>query len=178
MATVYAVWQAVRFGLPLIERVLTVTGPSVERPGNYLVPIGTEISSVIEFAGGLPGDTGKIILGGPMMGRAALMTQAPTLKGISGILMLPASQSRRPAELPCIRCGRCVDACPMGLEPYLLATLSRLTMWTEAEEGKITNCMECGCCSYTCPSARPLLDYIRVGKTAVNAIVKSRTKPK
>ncbi len=174
VATVYAVWQAARYGTPLIERVLTVTGPSVRRPGNYRVPIGASLREVIEFAGGIPEDTGKIILGGPMMGRSAATIDTPTTKGISGVLMLPESLSRRETPQPCIRCGRCVGACPMGLEPYLLATLSKLSRWEDAENGQVLNCIECGSCSFICPSARPLLDYIRLGKTRVAAIVKSR----
>ncbi len=174
VATVYAVWEAARYGTPLIERVLTVTGPSLERPGNYRVPIGTSLKEVIEFAGGVPEDTGKIILGGPMMGRTAATIDAPTTKGVSGILMLPQSLSARKQVSACIRCGRCVEACPMGLEPYLLAALSSLSRWDDAENEKVLNCIECGSCSFICPAARPLLDYIRLGKSRVSAIVKSR----
>ena len=101
------------------------------------------------------------------MGRTALTLAAPVTKGMSGILMIPAAESERRKVEPCIRCGACVDDCPMGLEPYLLATLSRLGHFDEAEEGKILNCIECGSCSYVCPASRPLLDYIRLGKSTV-----------
>ncbi len=174
VATAYAVYEAVYLGKPLIERIITVTGPSVKRPGNYRVPIGMNMAALVNIAGGVPADTGKIILGGPMMGRAVVSLDAPTIKGISGILMLPDSEAHRDAVQPCIRCAACVDACPMGLEPYLLATLSRRQMWDEAESGKIMNCIECGCCSYSCPSARPILDYIRLGKTTVGGIIRTR----
>lgn len=174
VATALAVSDAVRYGLPLMSRVITVTGPSVKRPGNYRVPIGTDIRSLIEIAGGVPSDVGKIILGGPMMGKAVVSIDAPTIKGVSGILMLPVTMSRRREPQPCIRCGACVDACPMGLEPYLLSTLSRLERWDDCESGKVMNCIECGSCSYICPAARPVLDYIRLGKNKVGAAIKAR----
>jgi electron transport complex protein RnfC len=178
VATVFAVYEAVRYGKPLIERVVTVTGPSVAKPGNYRVPIGMNMSALIEIAGGVPADTGKIVLGGPMMGRAIVSVDAPTVKGVSGILMLPEAVSSRGKVMPCIRCASCVSACPMGLEPYLLALLSSHSMWEELEEQKVMNCIECGCCSYTCPSWRPLLDYIRLGKTTVGGIIRARQTKK
>lgn len=174
VATALAVSDAVRYGLPLMSRVVTITGPSVKYPGNYRVPIGTNMRELVELAGGVPSDVGKIILGGPMMGRAVVSIDAPTVKGVSGILMLPQSLSRRCDPEPCIRCGRCVDACPMGLEPYLLATLSRHDRWDDCETEKVMNCIECGSCSYICPAARPLLDYIRLGKNKVGAAIKAR----
>lgn len=174
VATAYAVYEAVKFGKPLIERVMTITGPSVERPGNYLVALGTNLKAVIDVAGGVPADTGKIILGGPMMGKSAVQIDAPTVKGTSAVLMLPQSEAKRNKVEPCIRCASCVSACPMGLEPYLLSTLSRFEQWEEVEANKVMNCIECGCCSYICPSTRPLLDYIRLGKTTVGGIIRAR----
>ena len=174
VATAYAVYEAVKFGKPLIERVMTITGPSVERPGNYLVALGTNLKAVIDVAGGVPADTGKIILGGPMMGKSAVQIDAPTIKGTSAVLMLPQSEAKRNKVEPCIRCASCVSACPMGLEPYLLSTLSRFEQWEEVEANKVMNCIECGCCSYICPSTRPLLDYIRLGKTTVGGIIRAR----
>lgn len=167
VATALAVYDAVIMGQPLMSRVITVTGPSVKRPGNYRVAIGTDMRSLVNIAGGVPADTGKIVLGGPMMGRAVVSIDAPTVKGISGILMLPDSEAhRRPIE-PCIRCARCVEACPMGLEPYLLATLSRLGETDRVKSLGAMNCIECGSCSYTCPSSRPILDFIKLGKRAI-----------
>ena len=178
VATAYAVYEAVTYGKPLVDRVVTVTGPSVERPGNYRATIGMPISELIALAGGVPTDTGKIILGGPMMGKTIVNIDAPTIKGVSGILMLPESMSvRRPVE-SCIRCAQCVSACPMGLEPYLLATLSRYSEWEDLEKEKVMNCVECGCCSFTCPSSRPLLDYIRLGKSTVGAAIRARQSQK
>ncbi len=174
VATAYAVYEAVKFGKPLIERVVTVTGPSVGRPGNYRAAIGMNIKELIDVAGGVPADTGKIILGGPMMGKSVVQIDAPTVKGTSGILMLPEKDSVRRKVEPCIRCAACVSACPMGLEPYLISTLSRLGRWDEVEKAKVMNCIECGCCSFTCPSSRPILDYIRLGKTTVGGIIRAR----
>lgn len=174
VATALAVSDAVRYGLPLMSRVITITGPSVKAPGNYRVPLGTDIRSLIDIAGGVPADVGKIILGGPMMGKAAVSIDAPTTKGVSGILMLPEPMSRRREPSPCVRCGACVDACPMGLEPYLLATLSRFDRWDDCEDNKVMNCIECGSCSYICPAARPILDFIRLGKNKVGAAIKAR----
>ena len=176
VATAYSVYEAVCYDKPLIDRIVTVTGPSVTHPGNYLVPIGMNIMSLIQVAGGVPADTGKIILGGPMMGRAVVTIDTPTVKGVSGVLMLPESQSRRGRVEPCIRCASCVSACPMGLEPYLMSTLSRLGRWDELEHNKVMNCIECGCCSYICPASRPLLDYIRLGKSKVGNLIRLRNK--
>ncbi len=174
VATALAVNDAVVYGLPLMSRVVTVTGSSVARPGNYRVALGTDIRSLIEVAGGVPEDTGKIILGGPMMGKSAVNIDTPTTKGVSGILILPEESSSRPDVQPCIRCGACVDACCMGLEPYLLSTLARHGRWEQLEAEKVMNCVECGSCSFTCPAARPLLDYIRLGKNKVGGIIRAR----
>lgn len=174
VATIHAIYRAVRYGMPLIDRIVTVTGPSVSRPGNYRVAIGTTLRDVIELAGGIPGDTGKVILGGPMMGKATVSVDAPTVKGISGIVLLPESEARRHTPQPCVRCGACVEACPMGLEPLMIATYSRLNRFDDACAAGIMDCMECGSCSFICPAARPLLDYIRVGKGAVGAKLRSR----
>lgn len=174
VATIFAIYEALIEGEPLTERVVTVTGPSVKSPGNFRVAIGTPVSQLIELAGGLPDDTAKVIFGGPMMGRAAVTIDTPVVKGTSGILILPAGDAERDQVEPCIRCARCVDVCPMGLEPYLISTLSRLGRYEDAEKEAITDCIECGSCSYTCPSRRPLLDFIRLGKAHVMAAIKAR----
>ncbi len=174
VATAYAVYEAVIWGKPLMERIITVTGPSLSNPGNYLVPVGYPLAKLVELAGGVPADTGKILLGGPMMGRAITNIDTPTIKGISGVLMLPQSMSERAQSEPCIRCAACVGVCPMGLQPYLISTHSRLGNWDDAEKLGVMNCIECGCCSYTCPSSRPILDYIRLGKMTVGGIIRAR----
>jgi electron transport complex protein RnfC len=176
VGTAFAVYEAINKNKPLVERVVTVTGKTMNRTANYLVRIGTPINELIEAAGGLPSDTGKVISGGPMMGRALPMIDVPVTKGTSGIVMMPVSESNRRTSLNCIRCSRCNSVCPMGLEPYLLMSLGEAKRWDDMEIAKVMDCMECGSCSYTCPSGRPLLDYIRLGKTSVNRIIRSRSK--
>ncbi len=174
VATIYAVYEAVQKHKPLISRVMTVTGKSVQRPGNYLVRFGTPLSQVVEQAGGVPEDTGKIIGGGPMMGRAMNNIDMPANKRTSGLLFMTESESVRPEAENCIRCGKCVSACPMGLEPYLLSKLAELQRWDEMEKHDVMDCIDCGCCLFTCPSHRPLLDYIRMGKGKVGGIIRAR----
>jgi len=164
VATVCAVCEAVELEKPLTHRIVCVTGPAVARPGNYLAPIGTPVSTLIEAAGGVPEGTGKIISGGPMMGRAICNLDAPITKGMGGILLLPEEESHRHEPEPCIRCAKCVDACPMGLEPYLIARLSANSLWEDTRQEHVMSCIECGSCMYVCPSYRPLLDYIRQAK--------------
>ena len=175
VATIYAVYEAVQKNKPLISRVMTVTGKSVKNPGNYCVRFGTPIEEVIELAGGVPVDTGKVIGGGPMMGRAMdHIENMPANKRLSGLLFLPEAECIRPEQENCIRCGKCVQACPMGLEPYLLQRLSELEMWDELEKHDIMDCIDCGCCVFTCPAHRRLLDGIRPGKAKVGAILRER----
>jgi electron transport complex protein RnfC len=174
VGTVYAVYEAVQKNKPLIERVVTVTGKNVARPANFLVRTGTPVSALIDAAGGMPANTGKIIGGGPMMGRAMINADAPVTKGTSGILLLTKEESLRRPMHNCIRCAKCVSACPMGLEPSLLMNLSEYKLWDDAEKNYIVDCIECGSCSYTCPANRPLLDYIRLGKSTVTGIIRAR----
>ncbi len=176
VGTAFAVYEAVQKNKPLFERTVTVTGKSINKPSNFKVRIGTSVSELIEAAGGLPDDTGKIISGGPMMGKAVSNTEIPVTKGTSGILVVQEPEAKRKESKTCIRCSRCVSVCPMGLEPYLLMTLSEKELWERSESGKIMDCIECGSCSYTCPSNRPLLDYIRLGKGTVGRIIRSRKK--
>ena len=176
VGTAFAVYEAVHKNKPLFERVVTITGKSLKEPGNYLVRTGTPISMLIEKAGGLPDDTGKIIGGGPMMGKTLLSTEIPVMKGSSGILILRKNESKRVPVMHCIRCARCVSACPMGLEPLLLAQYAQQEMWDDCERERVMDCIECGSCHYTCPSGRPLLDYIRLGKFRVGQIIRNRGK--
>lgn len=174
VGTAYAVYEAVQKNKPLVERVVTVTGKGVANPSNFLVRIGTPINILIEAAGGIPEDTGKIIGGGPMMGKALISPEVPVAKGSSGILILNKEESVRKPMQNCIRCAKCVSVCPMGLNPTLLMTATEFTNWELAEKNYITDCIECGSCSYTCPANRPLLDYIRQGKGKVMGIVRAR----
>jgi len=174
VGTAFAVYEAVQKNKPLFERVVTVTGKSVKEPKNLKVRIGTPVNQLINFAGGLPADTGKVISGGPMMGKALNSLDAPVAKGTSGILILPDTESSRSEVLPCIRCTKCVGVCPMGLEPFLLMTLGKKQIWERDEKERVMDCIECGSCSFICPSNRPLLDYIRLGKNKVGQIIKQR----
>lgn len=170
VATAYALFKAVCNGEPLVSRIVTVDGPSLRAPGNYLVAVGTPISAVLEAAGGIPEDTGKIIAGGPMMGRAVSNIDAPVTKGLSGLIVFPDSMAYRKEEDNCIRCARCVRACPMGLEPYLMAAYGEYHLGPQAARSGVMSCLECGCCAYVCPSHRRLIDYIRLAKRSVRAI--------
>jgi len=174
VGTAYAVYEAVQKNKPLFERIVTVTGKSVEKPSNLKVRIGTPVSELIEAAGGSPEDTGKIISGGPMMGKAISKTEVPVTKGTSGILLIKGQEAKRKEVVACIRCSKCVSVCPMGLEPYYLMTVSEKQLWESAENNNVMDCIECGSCSYTCPSNRPLLDYIRLGKGKVGQIMRAR----
>ena len=178
VGTAYAIYEAVMKNKPLFERVVTVTGKSVAEPKNLLTRMGTPMSLLIEKAGGMPEDTGKVIGGGPMMGKALLTTEVPVCKGSSGILLMKEDESVRREVNPCIRCAKCVSACPMGLEPYLLQKLSEYGQWKQAEAEDIMTCIECGCCQFTCPSHRPLLDWIRTGKGTVGGIIRARSAKK
>ncbi len=176
VGTAFAVYEAVQKNKPLFERVVTVTGKGIAKPSNFKVRIGTATTELIEAAGGLPENTGKIISGGPMMGRAVVSLDIPVTKGTSGILVLPGEEAKRNEYMDCIRCSRCVSVCPMGLEPYLLMTLGQKQIFDRAENERVMDCIECGSCSYTCPSYRPLLDYIRFGKAKVGQIIRTRKK--
>jgi electron transport complex protein RnfC len=167
VGTAFAVYEAVQKNKPLIERVVTISGKHLAKPGNFMVRTGTPLIKLIEAAGGIPENTGKIINGGPMMGKALSSTDVPVVKGMSGVILIPAEESLRRDIRPCIRCSKCITSCPLNLEPYLLMTLSEKGLFEKAEKERITDCMECGSCSYTCPADRPLLDYIRLGKSTV-----------
>lgn len=176
VGTVFAVYEAVQKNKPLIERVVTVTGKNVKEPANFKVRIGTSVARLIEAAGGMAEDTGKIVMGGPMMGKALGSAEVPVVKGTSGILLLPSEEALRTAAEPCVRCGKCISVCPMGLEPYLLMPMSRQDLFDRLEESHVMDCIECGSCSYICPAYRPLLDFIRLGKSNVGKIIRSRKK--
>lgn len=176
VATSFAVYEAVMKHKPLFERYVTVTGKRVEKPGNFVVRMGTSAADILDLCGGLPACDNKVLSGGPMMGKALVSLEAPVVKGTNCLTVLSDDEARREKPSPCIRCAKCVAACPMGLEPYLLATLSSLHNWERAENEDTFACIECGSCQYTCPSHRPLLDNIRIGKATVIGIMKSRKK--
>jgi len=174
VGTVYAAYQAVQKNRPLVDRVVTVTGKSLTNPVNVRAKIGTPVEVLINYAGGLPSDTAKVINGGPMMGKALSNLQVPVIKGSSGIVVMREQESLRKPVQNCIRCSKCASVCPMGLEPYLLMPLAEKGLTERLEKEKVLDCIECGSCSFTCPSSRPLLDYIRLGKSEVIKMVRSR----
>ncbi|MEZ4840477.1 MAG: electron transport complex subunit RsxC [Flavobacteriaceae bacterium] len=170
VGTIFAIYQAVQYDQPLTERVVTVTGKNLEKASNFWVKIGTPIKDLVEEVGGLPEGTRKIVNGGPMMGKAIKNTDVPVTKGTSGILVISEDEASRQEPENCIRCGKCVFVCPMGLEPHLLMNLTEKGMYERAASEDVMTCIECGSCSYVCPSHRPLLDYIRFGKSIVKKL--------
>ena len=170
VATAAAIADAVEHGKPVTERVVTVTG-AVARPGNYRVLIGTLISDLIETAGGLTGEVARVIAGGPMTGQALGTLDVPVTKGTSGVVALRPEEAARTldGDQPCIRCGRCPEACPMSLEPFAIANYANRRDWTKAEAYRPVDCIECGACSYVCPTGRPLVQLIRLAKAAAMA---------
>jgi len=167
VGTAYALAMALKTGLPLVERIVSVTGEGVARPVNLRALIGTPVSYLIEKAGGFSSTPGKVVLGGPMMGVSVRDTDVSIVKGTSGVLVLPAEAVKTEPVLPCIRCGRCVRACPMNLLPFEIDRLVRARMYDGLESVNITDCIECGCCVYTCPSKRLIVQSIRLGKDIV-----------
>ena len=177
-STAVAVYEAVQKNKPLIERVVTVTGKSLKEPKNLLTRMGTPVESLIAKCGGLPEGDVRVLNGGPMMGRALVNLAMPVMKGCSGIVVMSGKEVLRGEESACIKCAKCVSACPMGLEPYLISKLTRKRAWDDAERNDITSCIECGCCQFTCPANIPLLDHIRLGKQTVMGIIRARNAKK
>ncbi|MBN1130339.1 MAG: electron transport complex subunit RsxC [Chitinispirillaceae bacterium] len=168
VATAAAVYQAVRYGRPLIERVVTVTGDAVNEPKNLLVRIGTTVGDLIAQCGGFKGEPGRIVMGGPMMGFALSSADYPVTKGTSGILVLSKGSLSAIDDFgPCIRCGRCIDACPMGLMPSILGILSEKGNYEETRSYNLHDCFECGSCTYVCPAKRPMVQFIKLAKSLV-----------
>jgi electron transport complex protein RnfC len=174
VGSVFAIYEAIQKNKPLFERIVTVTGKKLKQPSNFRVRIGTSVNDLILACGGVPEQTGKIISGGPMMGKAVTSSEIPIVKGSSGILIMPETEAKRNEIIPCVRCSKCVSVCPMGLEPYLLSALSDKAIYDKLELERVMDCIECGSCSYTCPASRPLLDYIRLGKNRVGLIIRKR----
>ena len=164
-----AVARAVRDGLPVIERIVTVTGKGIKNPQNVRVRVGTPIRDVIEFCGGLTPDARKVIMGGPMMGIAQSTLDVPIIKASGGILILTDSEISEMKPHACIRCGKCVNACPMGLVPSKLGAFIEREMFDKIEAYNVNDCMECGCCVYVCPAKRPMVQWIKVGKAVLRA---------
>ena len=173
ITTTLAVYEAVQKNKPLIETYTTVSGKKVSHPKNFKIRIGTPINAVLDSVG-IPENTGKIISGGPMMGKAIANIHSFTTKGMSSLLVLDEAESKRGKVYPCLRCGKCVAICPMGLEPNLLAPRATLKQYEACEKSGIMNCIECGSCQYECPANRPVLDYVRLGKSKTALMIKNR----
>lgn len=169
VGTAYAVANAIQTGMPLVERVVTVTGSAIKIPKNLLVKIGTPFKDIIAQCGGYKEKPGKIIMGGPMMGLAQFTDEVPVIKGTSGILVLNEKEAKIPEPNPCIRCGKCVDICPVNLQPLFISQLALKGKYEDTQKYHVVDCIECGSCSYICPSKRPLVESIRVAKREVIA---------
>lgn len=169
VGTTAAAYKAVRFGIPMIERITTVTGPGVKNPKNLRVRIGTPFSDLLDFCGGIKGKAGKVISGGPMMGTAQYTLDVPVIKGTSGILVFRDDDLRLADSSACIRCGRCLEACPMQINPSLLGVYVDAGEMDDLEMNRILDCIECGSCAFVCPAKRPLVHLLRYGKSEVLA---------
>jgi len=178
VGTAFAVYQAVMKHKPLFERYTTVTGKKLANPGNFLVRMGTPMKELIDACGGMPEGDNKLLAGGPMMGKALTSVEVPICKGTNSVTVISDSEAVRKAPQPFIRCAKCVEVCPMGLEPYLIATLSSMHNWERVESEDLISCIECGSCQFTCPAHRPLLDNIRLGKSTVMGIIRARSAAK
>lgn len=174
VGTAFAVYQAVMKNKPLFERYTTMTGKLIKNPGNFLVRMGTPFRQLIEACGGMPEGDNKVLAGGPMMGKAVASLDVPVCKGTNSVTVLSGADAHRKKIQNCIRCGKCVDACPMGLEPYLLATLSVVQDYERLELEDVVSCISCGSCQFTCPAHRPLLDNIINGKANVMGMIRAR----
>ena len=164
VGTAAAISAAVREGRPLIRRAVTVGGSGIHEPKNLVVDIGTSIKDLVEYCGGLTDGAAKVIIGGPMMGATVASLDVPVVKATSGVIALSRDELTEMDYQPCIKCGRCVEACPMGLMPNRLSVMSEILIWDEMKDEHVFDCVECGSCSFVCPSKRPLVQQIRLGK--------------
>lgn len=169
ISTVKAITEAILEGKPVYERVVTVTGNGIKEPKNFIAKIGTPFKELIEQAGGFNGNPGKVIMGGPMMGIAQYSIDVPTIKGSGGILVLTEEEANIKPASPCIKCGRCVDVCPVHLQPLYISAYSLKNNFEGAEKYSAIDCVECGACSFICPSKRPLTESIRLAKRELMA---------
>lgn len=166
VATAAALYDAIRFQKPVMDRIITITGLGIEQPNHLLVPLGTNLDDIIRFCGGVKPNTVKILNGGPMMGRALPTTNIPMIKGTNGFVFMTKEETYLGDYSPCIQCGRCLEVCPLGLEPQKISMFVEAGRPLETETYGTLDCFECGCCSYSCPSKRPLVQFIQVAKSA------------
>jgi len=175
VSTIAAIAEYFASGMPYIDRMVTVSGPGIEYPANLIVPLGTPVREVLRFCGGVKEDTREVVMGGPMMGTPVASLDEPIIKSSSGLLAFTAEETARPTEYACIRCGRCVEACPYFLNPSRLAKLAKARMYEEMKAFQVMECVECGSCTYSCPSGIPIVQMIRTAKNTLWA-KKSKTK--
>lgn len=180
VGTAAQIAKSIKTGLPLVERITTVTGSCIKEPKNLITKVGTIVSEIIDQCGGFKEDkkVGKVIMGGPMMGIAQYTTDIPTNKGSSGILCLDEKESRTPKPQNCIRCGKCSEVCPAFLQPLYISAYSLRDEFAGAEEYRALDCIECGSCSYICPARRPLLQSIRNAKKEILTLRRKQTSNK
>ncbi len=167
VSTVAAIADYFASGMPYIDRMVTVSGPGIEYPANLVVPLGTPVREVLRFCGGVREDTREVVMGGPMMGTPVASLDEPVIKSSSGLLAFTAEHTARPTEYPCIRCGRCVEACPYFLNPARLAKLAKARLYDEMKAFQVMECVECGSCTYSCPSGIPIVQMIRTAKNTL-----------
>ena len=162
-------------GMPLIERIVTVTGHGLMRPANLIVPVGTRLRDLLAHCDGVKADAAEVILGGPMMGMSQANLDAPVIKGTTGVVVLLAHETRGDTVYPCIHCGRCLEACPVFLNPSRLGDFARVQRYTDMADHHLADCMLCGACSYVCPSNIPLAQLFQAGKAALRRAPKPVT---
>ena len=167
ISTVKAISDAIQKGMPLIERVATVTGPKIKNPGNFIVKIGTNVKELIDYCGGTTEEDVLIKMGGPMMGFALDDLNVPMMKGSNGIIAIDTDETE---PVACIKCGRCVDVCPMELSPLYFAKYADEQNWQGMKDMNVMNCVECRCCEFICSSKIPLVSKIKAGKLAVREL--------
>ena len=167
VGSVAAIAEVFETGLPLIERIVTVTGHGLNKPQNLIVPVGTKLRDLIAYCGGVTADAAEVIIGGPMMGTAVANLDAPVIKGTTGVVVLVKEETRSATVYPCIHCGRCLDACPVFLNPSHLGDLARVGRYHEMADAHLADCMLCGSCAYVCPSNIPLAQLFQASKAAL-----------
>jgi electron transport complex protein RnfC len=174
VGTAIAIYEAVRYRKPLIERVITITGKIVKNPKNLKARVGTYYGELLQYCGGTTAEIGKVISGGPMMGFAIPTLDTPMTKGSSGLLIFNAEEAHKDEEHTCLRCARCVDICPMNLAPSLIASSVKYQDWDSAEKYGVMDCIKCGSCAYVCPSHIKLIQWIDIGKMEVGKRLRAK----
>lgn len=170
--TAAAIYDGIVNGIPLIEKVVTVSGKGIINPKNVKIAIGTPFSYLLDYCGVNREVVDKLVMGGPMMGMAQFSEEAPVIKGTSGLLALTKEETNPYKTRACIGCGKCVEACPMGLEPLMFARLAAFEQWEQLKKYSLMDCIECGSCAYICPANRPLTEAIKIGKSKLRAMKK------